>query len=394
MADLPGAVAGVPSGAALAVAFSGGLDSTVLLHAVAKRVGPNRLRALHVNHGLHADADAWERHCAAFAARLSVSFHPLRVHVAAGNVEAGARRARYRAWAAALEPAEVLLLAHHADDQAETVLWQLATGRAPAGMPRERPLGAGRVLRPLLEVRRGTLAAYAARHGLDWVEDASNQDTSRDRNYLRHEVLPRLEARFPGAVAAVAAAAGNWSVGGGSGEPLSVAGLERAALRGWLGAAVSERRLDEILRQAAARPGAVPVVRLPDGRSVRRHAGRLHLVAPAARATAADVPACGQAGATIALPHGSIVWRRARRGLPDGMRCTVGYRRGGERVRPAGRGVTKGLKALFREAGIPPWRRPDWPLLRGETGIVAVPGLLVAEERAVEGGWWPDWRPR
>ena len=174
---------------------SGGLDSTVLLHAVATVAAPDRVRAIHVNHGLHEAADAWERRCEAFAATLSVPFDALRVRVRAGNVEAGARRARYRAWTNALAPAEVLLLAHHADDQAETVVWQFATGRAPVGMPRARPLGAGRLLRPLLALRRRTLEAYARKHRLRWVEDDTNADTTHDRNYLRHVVLPRGRGR-------------------------------------------------------------------------------------------------------------------------------------------------------------------------------------------------------
>ena len=94
------------------------------------------------------------------------------------------------------------------------------------------------------------------------------------------------------------------------------------------------------------------------------------------------------------MPHGTIEWRRAPRGLSDRARCTVGYRSGGERLRPDGRGVSKELKALFQEAGIPPWRRTGWPLLHGAKGIIAVPGIALAEEQAVDGGWWPDWKPR
>ena len=381
------------SGGAVAVAFSGGLDSTVLLHAVATLARPRRLRAVHVNHGLHEDADAWQRHCAAFAAAVAVPFNALCVEVPAGNVEAGARRVRYQAWGDALDRDELLLLAHHADDQAETVLWQLATGRAPVGMPRARPLGPGRLLRPLLALRRETLAAYAEARGLRWVEDETNADTSRDRNHLRHEVLPRLEARFPGATAALAASAGDWSVGGAEGK-LPVAGLDRGILRDWLGAAVSERRIDEIVRQAAARPGATPAVRLPDGRTVRRHGGMLHLVRPYGPRPPTTATVRVRAGENAALPHGSIVWRRAAQGLPGGVDWTVGYRSPGERLRPAGRGVTKELKALFREARIPPWQRPAWPVLRGPDGIVAVPGVAIVEGHAVAGGWWPDWKPR
>ena len=271
------AVAAVPLSAAVAVAWSGGVDSTVLLHAIATRVAPAEVRALHVNHALQPDAAGWERHCRAWAARLGVALHVIEAPVPPGNVEAGARRVRYGAWARMLGPGELLLLAHHADDQAETVLWQLATGRAAVGMPRERPLGSGSLLRPLLDLRKETLRAYALEHGLEWVEDPTNADTAYDRNFIRHEILPRLEARYPGAARGLAASVGPWAVAP-AGGPVRVAGLDRATLRRWLGAAVSERCVDEVLRQAAARPGATPVVTLPDGRTVRRHEGRLHLV--------------------------------------------------------------------------------------------------------------------
>ena len=385
------AIAALPAGA-VAVAWSGGIDSTVLLHAVATCVSSAGVRALHVNHGLQPDAVRWERHCRTVATRLGVPLHVIAAPVPPGNVEAGARNARYRAWARTLGQGELLLLAHHADDQAETVLWQLATGRAPVGMPRERPLGSGSLLRPLLGLRKETLRAYARDHGIEWVEDATNADTSYDRNFIRHEILPRLEARYPGAARALAASVGAWAVAP-AGEPVPVAGLDRATLRRWLGAAVSERCVGEVLRQAAARPGATPAVTLPDGRTVRRHGGRLHLVERDVPRSPGGAPVCGRAGKTVTLPHGRVVWRRATRGLAEGAPCGVAYRCGGERVRPAGRGVTKALKALFREAGIPPWQRSRWPLLRSASGIVAVPGLAVAEDQAVRDGWWPDWEP-
>ena len=387
------AVAVVPPAAAVAVAWSGGVDSTVLLHAVATCAAPASLRALHVNHALQPDAALWEHHCRAMAARLGVALDVIEAPVPPGNVEAGARRARYRAWARMLGEGELLLLAHHADDQAETVLWQLATGRAPIGMPRERPLGSGSLLRPLLAVRKETLGAYARQHGIEWVEDATNADTGYDRNFIRHEILPRLEARYPGAARALAASAGAWAVAP-AGEPVPVSGLDRATLRRWLGAAVSERCVDEVLRQAIARPGATPIVTLPDGRTVRRHGGRLHLVEPDERRSRETAPVCGRAGETLTLPHGRITWRRAPRGLSYGAPCAVAYRRGGERCRPAGRGVTKTVKALFQEAGIPPWQRSRWPLLHGESGLVAVAGIAVANDQAVEDGWWPVWEPR
>ncbi len=390
--DIREAVAGVPIGVPLAVALSGGLDSTVLLHAVATLVVPDRLRGIHINHGLQPEACTWERHCGAFAATLGVPFHALRRPPRPGNVEAGARRARYGVWRTALAAGEVLLLAHHADDQAETVLWQAATGRAPIGMPRERPLGAGRLCRPFLGVRREALGEYAAEHRLHWVEDPSNADLAYDRNYIRHQILPRLEARFPGAAARLAARAGDWVVRP-AGAPVAVAGLGKAALRDWLGAAVSDRGIEEMLRQARARPGASPAIRLRDGRTVRRHGGFLHLVEPDASAREQDPPLQVRAGCAATFGQGTLAWRRAGRGLPDATTWTVGYRRGGECIAPAGRGVTKTLKALFQEAGVPPWRRSAWPLLFEGDALVAVPGIAVSGTRAVDGGWWPCWQP-
>lgn len=385
---VPEAIAAVPPGP-LAVAVSGGLDSTVLLHAV-KHGWPGRpLRALHVNHGLHEDAPVWERHAQAFAASLEVPFVPLRVTVAAGNLQGQARRARYHAWREALQPGETLLLAHHADDQAETVLWQLASGRAPVGMPRARPLGEGRLARPFLNVRRGTLAAYATAHQLRWIEDPANADTRFDRAYIRHEVLPRLEARYPDAVASIAASVGA-ALPAPHKAPLSTEALDAATLATWLGVPAPTKRLREILRQATAREDAAPIIMLPDGRAVRRHAGHLHLVAP----TAPEPEGCLVAtGERTALAHGVLSWRRGASGLPEGRSFTLRYRRGAERITPVGRGVSKPLKALFQEAQVPPWQRDTWPLLFDGEALAAVPGIAVAEGHTVTNGWLPTWKP-
>ena len=379
-----------------AVALSGGLDSSVLMHAAAQARPRGVLRALHVNHGLHPKADAWERHSRALAESFGATFGVLRVSVAAGNLQANARRARYRAWRQALRPGETLLLAHHADDQAETVLWQMATGRFASGMPSVRRLGAGRLQRPFLQLRRRALAEYAARHGLGWVEDPANADRRFDRAYLRHEVLPLLEARFPNAVAALAAGAGR-SPSAASAAPLPVRGLDAAGLRAWLGIGVPERLVAEVLRQASARRDANPIAKLPDGCEVRRYAGRLHRVDPAfalapSATRSGDLPPVST-GKPQVLAHGTIGWRRGERGLPPHRTFAVRHRVGAERIVPAGRGVTKRLKTLLREARIPPWQRDAWPLLFAGDELVAVPGIAVAQSWAVAGGWQPLWTP-
>ncbi|HEX5419512.1 MAG TPA: tRNA lysidine(34) synthetase TilS, partial [Gammaproteobacteria bacterium] len=186
-----------------AVAFSGGLDSSVLLAAMTRLPTRYALRALHVDHGLHPDSADWARRCAEFAAGLEVPYRSARVSVDAGRgdgLEAAAREARYAALAELLEPGETLLTAHHADDQLETLLFRLLRGTGVRGLrgilPRSR-LGVDFVARPLLGFTRAELRAQAERWGLQWLEDPSNRDLAYDRNYLRAAVLPVVLKRWP-----------------------------------------------------------------------------------------------------------------------------------------------------------------------------------------------------
>lgn len=190
-------------GAHLRVAFSGGVDSVVLLHLLAQLAPqfPFTLSALHVHHGLNPGADAWAEFCLAFCKRLDVPCAVERVKVPRKSVqglEAAARQARY---AALCKPgADAVALAHHLDDQAETVLFQLLRGgepRALAAMPEARVHEGMLLLRPLLGVPKSALLAYARRHRLNWVEDDSNLDTAIARNALRQDILPLLERHFP-----------------------------------------------------------------------------------------------------------------------------------------------------------------------------------------------------
>jgi tRNA(Ile)-lysidine synthase len=187
------------------VAYSGGLDSHVLLHALVSQFAPAalRLQAVHVDHGLASDAAAWARHCQRVCAALGVPLRRIRVNARPSkgeSPEAAAREARYGALRSLLRGRECLLTAHHQDDQAETVLLQLLRGagvRGLAAMPRLMPFGAGWLARPLLQWPREALCAYARRQHLDWVEDASNHDKGIDRNLLRQEVIPVLRRRWP-----------------------------------------------------------------------------------------------------------------------------------------------------------------------------------------------------
>lgn len=195
----------------ISLGLSGGCDSVVLLHVLHRLGFGERLTAIHVHHGLSPNADAWAGFCADYCARLQVSLTIVRVEVdrrSGLGLEAAARAARYAALREGA--AEVLVLAQHQGDQAETVLFNLLRGSGVAGaaaIPAERSLSGRRLLRPLLDVSRRELEAYAVQCGLAWIEDESNADTRHSRNFLRHEVLPLLHRRFPGAEHSLAQAA-------------------------------------------------------------------------------------------------------------------------------------------------------------------------------------------
>ncbi|MFT4249068.1 MAG: tRNA lysidine(34) synthetase TilS, partial [Pseudomonas sp.] len=197
------------------VGFSGGLDSSVLLHwlACSPAQRARGLSALHVHHGLHPQADAWSRHCAAACAALDVPLRVVRVQVtrdAGEGLEAAARHARHAAFAEHLGHGQRLALAHHRDDQAETFLLRALRASGPDGlaaMTVQRPFAAGTLWRPLLEVSRVALLDYARRHRLAWIEDPANASLEHDRNFLRHRILPLLRERWPHADAALARSA-------------------------------------------------------------------------------------------------------------------------------------------------------------------------------------------
>ena len=369
------------------IAFSGGLDSTVLAHLL-RAVG--EARAIHVDHGIAARSADWARHCEAAAVAFGLRFTQRRAQVPRhGNLEAAARRARYDCWRALLAEGDVLALAHHGDDQAETRAWQWLTGRFPGGMPAERPLGAGRLLRPLLGVPRRAIADYAGAHGLVWREDESNADLRFDRNFIRHRLLQPMAERFPEAMRRLRAPRPAPAATG----PLATAAVAEDAVAAWLlqaGLPLARRAVAEIVRQTNAAPDRHPRVAIAPGVEARRFNGAWHLVAPAAGRPAAHPVA---AGVDRQLSSGTLTWRETALGLPPGKALTLRCREGGERLRPAGRGVAKSVKALLREERVAPWLRTDWPLLIADGRLQAVPSFAVDERAVVPGGLFPEWRP-
>ncbi len=417
-----------PEAGRFLVGYSGGCDSHVLLHAVAglrEALAPAAVAALHVDHGVQADSRAWAVHCRAVCAELGVPCRVLRIVAAPGpgeSPEAAARGARYRALAAELGPADFLLTAHHRDDQAETLLLQLLRGSGPAGlaaMPARAPLGAGWLLRPLLGVERASLRRYARAQGLRWVEDASNLDPALDRNFLRLRVLPLLRARWPALGRTLGRSAGHLAEAARLLEALALqdlAGLrapgaysldlrglacldparQRNALRAWLHELglppPSSCHLERVLADlVAGRRDAVARVQWP-GAEMRRYRDRLFAMTPLPpHDPAMTVPWDGRQPLTLACPAGmlSLVPTTGvglRADLCELGRLQVAFRRGGERCRPAGRGLSRPLKHLLQEAGIPPWERDRLPLLLVDGALAAVADLWVCEPYAAEAG--------
>jgi tRNA(Ile)-lysidine synthase len=415
------------------VAYSGGMDSHVLLHALTRQRQDLALPlgAVHVNHGLHAHSAAWAEHCRAVCADLGVEFVLLAgdARPAPGeSPEAAARALRYGLLGDWLPPGALLLSAHHQDDQAETLLLQLLRGAGPKGlsaMPARAVLGQGSLLRPLLDYGRAELLAYAEREGLAWIEDPSNADTRLDRNFLRQRLLPELKARWPAASAVLArsaelcaeaaelqdlvAAQDRLGMPGTRHGTLSVVALQRLPearqrnlLRHWLQAAgfslpsrsVLGRILAEVL---AARPDAEPCVHWP-GAEVRRYRDDLYVMAPL-QPVVVEPGLDWAPGQVLVLP-GGVLSAEAVTGegmrLVAGTRLQVRFRQGGEQLRLPGRDHRNALKQLLQERGVPPWERERLPLLyRGEE-LAAVADLWVTDGHQAgpgEPGWKLHWYP-
>jgi tRNA(Ile)-lysidine synthase len=399
----------LPPASRYLVAYSGGLDSHVLLHALTALRGEGlpEMLAVHVHHGLSPHADAWTAHCEAVCASLDVPLEVIRVDAGAAageSPEAAARSARYRALEAVLGAGEGLLTAHHRRDQAETLLLQLLRGAGPAGlaaMPRWQPLGAGWHGRPLLDADRGQLEDYARTHGLRWVEDDSNLDTRFDRNLLRNRVMPILRERWPSLDETLSRVAVHQAEALGllgdlarddmealRGEvtgTLSVAALGalrparvRNALRFWLmekGLPLPSRvRLQSVLDDVlTAGPDSTPLVAW-EGGEIRRYRDALYAMTPRPDH---DPHQCFPWDGRSDLPIPSLGLTLTAHGLLDqGVTpeahesYMVTFRKGGESLRV--RGQTRELKKLMQERGVPPWERDRVPLVyRGEE-LVAV----------------------
>jgi tRNA(Ile)-lysidine synthase len=402
----------------LCVALSGGIDSMVLLQALRSVHSQSVLRAVHVDHGLHADSAKWAEFCQQSCQQLDI---PLVVCCPQinpeepGGPEARARDARYAAFRAELADDEVLVTAHHRQDQAETLLLQLMRGAGPAGLAAMSVLRthAGlTILRPMLEVSAAGIQSYARAAGLNWIDDPSNQQLDFDRNYLRHEILPRLEQRWPAAAqvisrsARLCAQAADLVAGAAAADlrhmlvanqlelsrltiqsPDRQAAILRAALVELMLPIPSEQQLLHALETLTkTRMDAQPQVQWP-GVVIRRYRGVAWLYSEAVNrqfdvsepavmswdvSQSLDLgPAAGALVAVEGRGSGIAVRHLSKSGVQ------VKFRQGGERMRVAVGGRQRSLKNLLQENNVIPWMRSHIPLLYSGEQLLAIGDLWV-----------------
>ena len=412
----------------LCVGLSGGLDSVVLLHLLAE-IRSRRgflLRAVYVNHGLSPHAGAWADFAVNYAASLGVECRVEAVSLADWpglGVEGAARAARYTAFAR--QNCDLLLLAQHRNDQAETVLLNLMRGsglRGLAAMPEWRPLNDKTgIVRPLLGFLRAELEAYAAQHQLSWVEDESNLDCRYDRNFLRNQIIPELAKVWPGVVQTLSRVALHAAEADALLQELAADDLKlcvqeevfdlqaplsplrlRNALRSWLtgqGVQLETRAFEELMATAmGAAQDAQPAL-IWRQRAIRRYRQKLYITAAAM--VAAEVQALPWSAEMYSAPwHGRLIWRQAVDGIaPERLiagRIELRPRLGGEVIRLASDRPQRTLKHLFQENAVPPWLRLAMPLIYLDGELAAVPGVAVAAafraqaETALAPFWLPD----
>lgn len=413
------------------IALSGGLDSIVLLHAMVQWRHFNsllQLRAVHVNHGFSTNADDWQRQCHAICQQLNVEYIGRKiqvVHKPGESLEEEARQLRYQIFAELLQENECLLTAHTQNDQAETLLLQLLRGAGPKGlsaMPVKKRLANGFLLRPLLNFTRQELTQYARAYQLAWIEDESNFNLRFDRNYLRHQIIPLLQARWPGLLGNFSRSAAHcmetvlllnelammdfielqtsdeWVL---NIEPLLLLShaRQRNVLRYWFQqlniTPPNTKKMYQLQKDLLlSSKDTTPCLRWDDV-EMRRYRNRLYVLSQYDCGNT-PVEIRWNLQEPIILPNklGRLVVEKTQgSGITPTINCssiTIRFRQGGEKCRPLGRKHTHVLKKLFQEWGVPPWQRNQVPLIYCGDELVAVVGYCVCEKYAVginELGW-------
>ncbi len=415
------------------IAYSGGLDSHVLLHVLASiqnKIKP-KLIAVHINHGISNDADLWVKHCQRICEDLVIEFQTFSVdlsHKSDKGTEAFAREKRYEVLGNLISSHDLLLTAHHMDDQVETILLQLMRGSGPdglVGMPQAREFSKGILLRPLLDYSREKIRDYALSESLSWVEDESNKSNKYDRNFLRNRIIPELITRWPGALKTIQRAARHQAEARSLINEISRCDLDvvcesiytkvdisrfnnlsgirkKNVLRAWIkknkldmpDAQIIEKIIAEVIHANTDRN---PCVKWKGG-EIRRYRGYLYIM-KLLPAHDVDLNKRWDLDESLKLTSGYL---KAVSGKGSGIKkdmlsndiVEIRYRQGGEQIRPSGRVETHELKKLFQAQGILPWLRDRIPLIYHKNELIAVADLWVESKYAAtedEAAWQIIW---
>lgn len=394
------------------IAFSGGLDSTVLVHALAGLrqtaaiKSPLNLHLIHVHHGLSPNADDWVENCQQLAASLALPLTVVQVDArpkTGESPEAAARQARYKIFAETLPANAVLMLAHHANDQAETLLLQLLRGagvRGLASMPLRARFHQSWLMRPLLAVSRVVLEQYAEQHQLTWIEDESNLNVDFDRNYLRHNILPLLNARWPATVSCLSRSASHCAEADSLLMEIADADLSNMLdgeprLNILLLRTLSPPRLNNVVRYWLMNQGlplpstvklqtliqtliysrydAMPHVSWP-GVEVRRFRNYLYAMPPLPKHDPTWYYEWNMQEDLVLPANIGTLQVKDYLILAKGLPLRIAFRQGGEAMVLTGRKGHHSLKNLMQEWDIPPWLRQRVPLIFQNQELIAVVG--------------------
>ncbi len=418
MLSLPDILHICPSTKRLWVAYSGGLDSHVLLHLLAQ--SNLQLRAIHINHGLNPDADYWAEHCQNVCKALDVPCQIVKVKVevaARESLEAKARTTRYQAILDTIAPDDVVLTAQHADDQAETLLLQLLRGSGVAGLA-AMPENKGWLIRPLLAYTRAELYDYAQAANLKWIEDNSNADTRFDRNFLRHEIMPRLQQRWASVSHIISRAASHQAEANEliqdlaaqdlqqcQGQTSDILNLEKLSkfssarqknvLRFWIKKLAlpspTTKQLQQIVSNLiTAKADSQPLVSW-QGAEIRRYHQHLFAMSPLPSLSSTKNIKYLFATPLPRLPLGNLkLTQGTGLALPISTELEIRFRQGGEVIRLNKH--QRVVKKLLQAAGLPPWQRKFIPLIFLDNVLIAIPNIGVADGFiAEENGWNIQW---
>ncbi len=395
------------------IGFSGGVDSTALLSLCAEHLPKSSLLAVYVDHQLQAASADWSEHCRQICGQLDVAFISVQADFN-GSSEEAAREARYHCFASMLDETDMLLLAHQADDQAETFLFRLFRGAGVRGLsaiPRTRPLGRGNIYRPLLSFKRSDLEEYLSGQTLLWIEDPSNQDLGYTRNWIRHRLASCLSERWPNWIDLINQTRARIEEtdslnrdlaeidlqGSLAQHPLPITALKQLAperiknsLYYWLReqhvAVASEKQIEDLTQ------------RLVDAKSgcwqfgeagLHLYQNQLYLDKRSGKALAEDVITVAEGDWD--LGSGRLAIRFDESGLQGGLELKIRTRRAGDRVQIPSRGGSVSLKKLMNERSIPPWLRDSWPVLEYQGEIICVPNLWIDLNYQNKPGFVPRW---